>query len=729
MNLRNIMKYRNKNIKQHDITDCGAVCLLTIINKYGYDVPLAKIRKLTYTDKKGTSAYGIIKAAEILGFLAKGIKFENKNDIKNFEKLPMIAHVVIDNTWEHYVVVNKVSNNRITISDPAKGIVHYSEEDFFDIWDGVAIILSPSENINLNKIKKSAFGYFGKLLIPNKKIIVQISISALFITLLEIAVSFYFSYAVEYIAPKNDTKLLIKITLLTLLMFAIRIMLQSCKGTLLLKLNKNIDTSLMMGSFKHMLYLPLDFYSNRKTGDIVSRFTDASKIREALSSVVITFVTDVIMVIFGGLALFKLDHFLSSIVFIMIVIYSLVVVAFKKTIRNNNLEQMKNNSGFSSYLTESIIGAETIKSCCSEKTSEEKMNNLFSNLINSVLKCGRTSILQQSLTDLISNFGTTIIIGLGIQRTLELKMTIGTLIAFNSLIMYFFEPVKSIIQLYPTYQTAQVAFERLNDIFDLEPEYIDEERELDKLVDLKKSIKLHNLNFSYNYRASILKNINLTINYGEKIGFVGESGSGKTTLSKLLLKFYPVSNGSVLIGDKCINEINTYLIRKKISYISQNVYFFNGTILDNLTLGIQDVSFDKVKEICKMCKIDDFVRSMPNGYNTLIDENGSNLSCGQKELLSIARCLLNNPDILIMDEATSNLDSVSENAINDILRSLHGKITIIIIAHRLNNTMDCDCIYVMENGKIIERGNHKDLLELENKYFQMWKLQFPQEEL
>ena len=712
-------------VKQHDITDCGAACLATISKQYGLNLSISKIREVAGTDKQGTNAYGMIKAAEQLGFSAKGVKGNQEAFFTEFP-LPAIAHVVVDGSLLHYVVIHKITKKQIIIADPAKGIVKYTPEEFFKIWTGVLILLVPTSKFQKGNENKGVLSRFFSLMIPQKRLLINIFLSSLMITIFGIMASFYFRFIMDDIVPNSTRKTLIALSVGVIVLYIFKAILEAFRYHLMLYLGQKLDIPLILGYYEHVLGLPMNFFGTRKVGEIVSRFTDASKIRDAISSATLTIMIDSLMAVVGGAVLFTQNHTLFFIAVIVVVLYGTIVLAFNKPVKKINEKQMENNAQVTSYLVETLNGIETVKAFHAEDKAQAKTDRLFVKLLRSVFKGGMITNAQQTLTGIVSTIGGTVILWVGVVNVLNGNMTLGSLITFNALLAYFLDPVKNLINLQPTMQTAIVAAERLAEIFDLELEKVQDEKRKLAPASLNLPIRIENLNFRYGTRKLVLENINMTINAGEKIALVGESSSGKTTLTKLLMNFYPWEKGEIFIGDYNLKDINLESLRNRIAYISQDIFLFSGTIRENLELGNEDASMEDIIEACRLSKADEFINNLPLRYETILEENGANLSGGQKQRLAIARALLKKPDILIMDEATSNLDSITEKAIEKTINSLSRNITTIIIAHRLSTIMRCDKIFVMEQGKFIEQGSHSELIARKGRYYDLWKDQLPE---
>ncbi|NFA29647.1 peptidase domain-containing ABC transporter, partial [Clostridium botulinum] len=704
-------------IKQHDYKDCGAACLATICKQYGLKYPISKIREVAGTDKEGTSALGVIKAAEELGFTAKGVKASKPEDLFSEIPLPCIAHVVIDKTLLHYVVIYKITEKEIIIADPGRGIIKYNPQEFFEIWTGVLLIMTPTVKFEKGNKEKGLFQRFFKLIKPQKKLLVNIFLSSIIYTILGIIGAFYFKFILDDIIPNNLNKSLHMISIGIIVLTLFKVLLGAFRTQLLIYLGQNMDIPLMLGYYEHVINLPMNFFGTREVGEIISRFNDASKIRDAISGATLTMMIDSLMVIIGGIFLYTANSLLFGITIIPIVLYIIIVWVFNKPLEEVNRSVMEDNAKLTSYLVESLNGVETIKAFNAEGEVNLETEKRFISLIKSVFKNGFINNLHGSIKGSVKAIFGIVILWVGTHEVLKGAMTIGQLISFNALLAYFLDPIENIINLQPQLQTAVVAGERLGEILDLELEKsIDEEKKI-KPQSLLGNIEFKDVDFRYGTRKLILKDINMNIKPGEKIALVGESGSGKTTLSKLLMNFYQCEKGEILINTYNIKDINIETLRDKIAYISQETFLFNGTIKENLSLGNPYITYEEIIEACKRAQIHDFINSLPLRYNTLVEENGSNFSGGQKQRLSIARAILKKPQILIMDEATSSLDSITERAIENTMNEFSEGITTIIIAHRLSTIRRCNTIYVLDKGEIIEKGSHDELINIKGRYY------------
>lgn len=720
------MKNRYICVKQHDTTDCAAACLATIAKHYGLSMSIAQIREIAGTDKEGTNAYGVVKAAEKIGMTAKAVKGDDKALLSNFA-IPAMAHIIKNGSLLHYVVIHKITSKYLIIADPAEGIKKYTLEEFLNQWTGVLILMMPSVNFKRSSINESVLKRFFLLLIPQKKLILHIFTASLILTAFGILGAFFFQLLIDDILPNNLNKTLNIFCIGLIILGIFKILLSTFREQLFIYLSQRLDIPLMLGYYNHVLDLPMNFFGSRKTGEIISRFEDASHIKDAISSATLTIMLDTIMVIVGGITLYIKNQVLFLVTIIMVLFYIALVIIFRKPFEELNRKIMESDAQMTSYLVESISGIETLKSCNAEVMANFKTEKIFIDILKKEFKIGTLGNIQGSIKALVETIGEIVILWVGANKILHGDMTIGELIVFNSLLIYFLDPIENLIGLQPVLQTAMVAAERLSEILDLHVEKDMNNEDKIELESLKGNIEFINVDFRYGTREPVLKKINLLLEPGKSTALVGESGSGKTTLAKLLLKFYEINEGEILIDGINIKDINIEWLRDKIAYVSQDIFLLSDTIKNNLILGNKEITFEQVLTICKDVRAHDFINKLPLRYDTILEESGENLSGGEKQRLAIARALLRNPEIFIFDEATSNLDSITEKAITQSIKQATQNATVIIIAHRLSTIMKCDNICVLNDGEVIEVGNHDELLRNKGKYYDLWKEQFQEE--
>ena len=661
---------------------------------------------------------GMIKGLDYLGFDSKAVKVEDKK-IDNSVSFPIIAHIQSRNNFLHYVVVHDVSNKRIIISDPESGIKKLSHKEFSEIWTGILLLIEPKKDFQKRNEKDNSLSRFFYVLKNQKSLLFNIFLASILYTVLGIVTSFSSKFLIDYILKDKLMTTLTVMVVGMVILEIIQMLLSIFRGYLLIFLGQRIDIAILLGYYNHVIKLPMNFFSTRKTGEITSRFSDADNINDAVAETVLTLMLDVITAVTGGIIVYIQNQYLFFVSIVILLLYVVIVFSFKEILKKINNDVLENNSQLTSFIIQSINGIETIKAYNLEKNIQDETEFKYLKVIKSSFKRSKIYNLLTFLSGVVELIGNTLIMWVGAIQVINGKLTLGEMMVFNTLLGYFTNPVKNLISLQPTIQTATVSADRLGEIIDLDIEQSDE-----KMIpqNLKGDIEIKGLNFRYGTRELILKNINMKIKQGEKIALVGESGSGKTTLAKLILKFYDFEKGDININNFNLKDIDNTFLRNKISYISQDMFLFNKTIKENLMLS-DEIEIDDVIELSKKVNAYEFINELPQRFDYMIEENGTNLSTGQKQRLSILRALLKKPDILIMDEATSNLDSITESAIQKTLNNPEFNMTTIIIAHRLSTIRLCDRIYVLDKGEIIEAGTHEELIELKNKYYTLWKEQ------
>ena len=711
----------NIKVKQRDITDCGAACLASVAAFYNLNLPVSRIRQYAGTDKKGTNIRGLIEAAGKLGFLAKGVKGEWDSLFKIPK--PAIAHMIVKNVLTHYVVVLKANARHIEIMDPYDGAVHKVEHEKFKAeWTGVMVLIAPGERFEAKNEKIPLYVRLWRLISPNKSILLQSLTGALVFSALGLSTSLFVGRIVDHVIPGSNLNLLNLLGLAMILIILTRLMLGFFQSLFILKTGQRIDATLILGYYQHLLRLPHSFFDNMRTGEIISRIGDAVKIRVFINDVSINLVLNVFILVVSFLLMFTFFWKLAVIMLIVIPFYALIYFISDRLNRKVQRKVMERSADLEAQLVESLNSAGTIKRFNLEEFSNFRTEVKFAGLLGILYKSGLNSISISSSAGVVTQLITLIILWAGAGYVIRTQITPGELISFYSIVGYFTGPVSGIIGFNRTLQDAKIAADRLFEIFDLEID--DEEHKIELKPEMISDISLEDIKFRYGSRADVFTSLSIRIKKGEITAIVGESGSGKTTVASLLQNLYPVQGGRISIGKYDIKHISNISLRKIISVVPQKIDLFSGNITENIAVGELAPDMERVYTVCERLGMLRFIESLPNGFGTYIGENGAALSGGQKQRIAIARALYRDPEILILDEATSSLDSMAESFVHETIRLMKEENrTVVIIAHRLSTISMADRIIVLEKGNVIQEGTFSELSESEGHFRRMMMCQ------
>ena len=584
------------------------------------------------------------------------------------------------------------------------------------------MILKPNERFEPGKNKSSKlFSRYIQLLLPHKKLFICAITASLLITLLGIVSSLFNKILMDEILPyRLENTLLLTILIFTMVSLVSTI-IDFERQYILLYLSQKIDIPLMLGYFKHIFKLPMKFFATRKTGDIITRFSDAGTIKSVFTGIALSLVLDISMALISGVVLFNMNAKLFVIILFMTIISILLVLIYKPIYKKINEEQMQQASVLNSEIIESLSSVETIKGNANEDTALENIEREYIRALRIGLHEGKVSTVQELISGLIGTVGNMVLVYVGIKSVIDGSLTLGAYMAFSTLSSYFTNPVSELVGMQLEIQEAQISMKRLSEIMDAEQEQAGED--YSALEQFSGDVQIKNVTFRYGSRRPVLKNISFSIPKGHKVAIVGSSGSGKSTIAKLLLKYYEPESGSIYFDGVDIAEYSNESLRKAISYVPQSIELFSKSILDNIRVSMPGATLDQVREAAKKANAHEFIQKLPGQYGTYLEEAGNGLSGGEKQRIVLARAFLKDSDFYILDESTSSLDFATENTIFDMIyNKLTGR-TVLIIAHRLATVRRCDQILVLSDGEIIEQGTHDELLALGGEYSRLWDMQ------
>ncbi|MFC4760285.1 peptide cleavage/export ABC transporter [Fructobacillus durionis] len=712
-----------KYISQVDERDCGVACLAMVLKSYKHIVSIARLRELAKTNLEGTTALGIKRAAEKENFTVQAVQ-ANMTLFDEYKKLPLpfIIHVQKPDKGqivEHYYVIYKVGHNRIYIADPDPNVkkMAMSYVEISKQWTGVALFFAPNPEFSPEKMHDSYLSSIFSIMKKYKGLIVNTVIAALFVTLVGVVGSYFVQLLVDEYVPNSMTSTLTIVSCGLIIAYSFQQIMSYTEQYLLIVIGQRLSIDLILSYIKHLFQLPMSFFYNRRIGELTSRFNDANSVIEAIASSILSLLIDVIVVLMMAIILLNYNAQLFLITILSIPIYCIIIMLFVKKFSRLNHEVMSAGANLEASIIERLKGMETVKALGAEQKSYGSIDHDYVVFLTKSFLKEKAIAIQEAVKGLIKLMLQVIILWVGAQLVIKGEMTIGKLMAYNALLSYFTDPLQSIINLQSKIQMAMVAAHRLQEVYEVQSEFQLNDESFTLSAE-KIEIEFKSLSFGYQYNHSIFNHLDLLIKANQKVALVGSTGSGKSTLVKLLIRFFEVENGSgeIRINGHNIKHVNKESLRSIISYVPQESQFFSGKIIDNLLLGVEsEIDINDVFKACEMVEIRADIEAMPNGFFTELSDT-TTLSGGQKQRLAIARVLLRNSKVLILDESTSNLDRLTEKKVISRLMAIQDK-TIIFVAHRLTIAEYAERVVMLEKGNVVADGSHGLLLK-SNKHYQ-----------
>lgn len=663
-----------KIVRQRDFKDCGVCALSSIIQHYGGYVSLERIRLDVKASSDGTNAFSLIEASKKYGFDSVGLKVKSLDDKK--VKLPAIAHMNLKNGFQHFVVVYKFTKNKVVLMNPAKGRVVMSRDEFNREWSKTILIMYPRMKIISFNKENSLLSMFLKVLLSEKRLLFYIIVASIFMMIFTIASSYYFQVMIDGITSNYYVAYLRLFAVIFGVIVLLKLLFMYFRNYLENHLNKNIDCVLNASFLEHTFNLPLEIILSRTSGEIITRVNELGNIKSLFTEIFISCILDFLLMFASVPLLISISKDLFLALFLCLILYLFIglissKIVFKKAYHNIELEANFNND-----LLENINMINSIKNLNVTSSRLKKIEESLSKFLYDTFLLSSFLNKEKTLKNWISEIGFFAINTWGFYLIFQGRLEITALVTFNTLLGFFLDPIKNCIDSIPKYNYLKATYAKINDFLS------NEQEKMGKAIYLKdNSIKMENITYSYNDINNILNNFNLQIKGGEFVVFKGQSGCGKSTLCKMLDKYITNYKGDILIGSINIKDLSIATIRKNILYVNQNENIITDTIRNNILLdrNIPEKIFFK---ICKLCAVDEIVKRKPLRYNTIIGNEIGNISGGELQRIILARALLNNFQILILDEALSEVDYKMEEKIMINIRNYFKDKTIICITHK-----------------------------------------------
>lgn len=698
-------KRRVPMLQQMEVVECGAACLAMMLTYFGRVTSVAEMREFCGVGRDGLSALGIVKAARAQGLEVQAVSLP-ENDFTDIA-LPAIVH------WEfnHFLLVERWSPRSVDLVDPALGRRSVTAEEFDQSFTGIVLMMKPSPQFTTAKPAVAQTTTLRSYLARYARIapgaMVQILLASLFLQLFGLVTPIFTEIIVDHIIPFQLHNALMLLSLGLLLIILAQGVTRLIRGAVLAYLQAKIDVELMMNFCEHLLHLPLRFFQQRSTGDLLSRLSSNTVIRDAVGNQLISTVLDSGFVLVYFLILLVISPIFAFLALTLGIVQAVLLLGTARRIKDLSRRELVAIGKSQGYLGEVLHGMVSLKAAGAETRAKQRWANHFFEQMNVSTRRFYISSLVGTATSTLTTLAPFILLWVGTLLVLNGTMAVGSMLALNALAISFLTPVSSLVNTGQTLQLVQTHLERIADVMETEPEqHVSEAKSSPRLSG---NVRLDHVSFQYDANSpAILKDISVNIAPGQKIALVGKSGSGKSTLGKLLLGLYLPTSGEISYDSIPLRVMNFQEVRSQFGVVMQEASILSGSIRQNIAFNDPSMTMERVIKAAQLAALHDDVMQMPMEYETFVTEGGGGLSGGQRQRIALARAIATAPAVLLLDEATSSLDVVTEAAIDQNLSRF--PCTQIIIAHRLSTVRHADQILVLDQGQIIERGTHEELL-------------------
>lgn len=688
-------------VQQTQIADCGAACLTMLLHSYGREEPFETVRDRLGTGSNGVTARAILNGARQFGLRGRGIRLDL--DAIGFLQPGAILH------WEfrHFVVFESANAQGVNIVDPALGRRRVAMNEFSRSFTGVALILEPTAEFSPLARRDRQVWHLVRRVVLHSGLFSQVVLTTVLVQVFGLALPVLTGVLVDRVVPRGDYGLLAVLAAGIVIIALFSLLTSVVRSYLLLQLRTQLDAQMTLDFLDHLVQLPYSFFQVRQTGDLMMRLNSNATIRELLTSSALSGVLDGAAVA-GYLLLLMVTNWRIGLAVVGLGTLRVVVfLATRRRVSELAVENVLAQARSSSYQVQMLEGIESLKSAGAEQHAVDRWSNLFVDQLNVSLASGRVNAWFDACLGALNTASPLVTLGYGGFLVMQGQLSLGAMLALNALAIGFLTPLSSLASTGLQLQRLGSFIDRVEDVFQQLPEQ--DRRAVRPAPLLSGAVTLQGVSFRYSARTPwALREIDLEVHPGERVAIVGRSGSGKSTLARLLVGLYRPTDGCVRFDGHDLAELEIQSVRRQIGFVPQAPYLFSASIRDNIAIGDPQLPLERVVCAAKLAVIDEEIRRLPLGYETLLAPGGSSLAGGQRQRISLARALAAEPPLLVLDEATSSLDAVTERHVHENLHSLRA--SQVVVAHRLSTVRDADRIVVMEDGRIAEQGTHAELL-------------------
>ncbi|TAE58629.1 MAG: peptidase domain-containing ABC transporter [Nostocales cyanobacterium] len=710
-----MLKFFKKNQKYQCILqaseeDCGAACLASICKYYGRFLSLNKSREAVGTGQLGTTLLGLKRGSDNLGFNARAVKASSEIVDRITEiTLPAIIH------WRgyHWVILYGKKGKNYIIADPAVGIRYINRQELLTAWNGIMLLLEPDSERFYQQPHEQTHGGFLRFLmriLPHRGLLAQVLILNIILGILALGSPVLIQILTDDVLVRGDIQLLTVVVTAVVVMNLFSSSLQVIQSTMISYFGQQLQLGLVLDFGRRLLQLPLSYYESRRSGEITSRLSDINEINQLVSQVVVLLPSQFFIAIVSLIFMILYSWQLTTAVIVFAAVMTLASLPFLPILQQKTRSLLVLGAENQGVLVETFKGAQVIKTTNAAPQFWDEFQSRFGRLANLTFSTIQIGIINGTVSKLLSTLGGVILLGIGSLLVINKQLSIGQMLAFNVLQVNVLALIGSLIGLVDEYFRSQTAVSRLLEVIDATPEVVGGSQKPSAQISSYDDIRFTHLTFHHPGRVDLLDDFSLQLPGGKVIALIGKSGCGKSTLAKLIAGLYQPTSGNIRIGFFNIHDLDLNCLRQQVVYVPQEPHFWSRSILENFRLGSPHIAFEDVVKSCELADADSFISQLPSKYQTVLGEFGANLSGGQRQRLAIARGILNNPPILILDEATAGLDPVSETHVLDRLLEYRQGQTTILITHRPSVINRAEWIVFMEKGKVLLQGSRDSFL-------------------